>query len=164
MELTKRGRCLLTTKIVFGVLGAVSGISIFVSFSYYNNWHAAAWGLLSAIFAIMVLRLHIFRRRNTLHLRYNAETMRIAKQCGIFTSLISFIAAITYFVLAYTINHGYQLENDGYMPAGIFALMTLKWTVMLFLAGKKYEEFLSSPEQQEFAYTNTSNQAYSRQI
>ncbi|GFS72347.1 hypothetical protein TNCV_1827481 [Trichonephila clavipes] len=39
---------------------------------------------------------------------------------------------------------GYKIEDDGYAPAGIFALLSLKWTVVMFFEGKKYEKLLRS--------------------
>ncbi|GBN74945.1 hypothetical protein AVEN_156470-1, partial [Araneus ventricosus] len=36
----------------------------------------------------------------------------------------------------------YKIEGNGYAPAGIFALLTLKWTVMMYFEGRRYERFL----------------------
>ncbi|GFY61017.1 uncharacterized protein TNIN_442381 [Trichonephila inaurata madagascariensis] len=146
-------RC-LGCKIVLAVLGVVSGASIFVSFIYYKNYNAAIWGLLTGIFAAVVLRLHISYRRRVLHLKHTADSLQIVKVCGLILSFTAITASIVYFILAAVGHQGYKIEDDGYAPAGIFALLSLKWTVMMFFEGRKYEKLLRSTGVEEAAPTS----------
>ncbi|KAF8790380.1 heme transporter hrg-1-like [Argiope bruennichi] len=134
-------RC-LGLKQVFAILGILSGASIFVSFAALKNVNAALWGLLSGIFAAIVLNLHINYRRRVLHLKYTPESLRIVKLCGLVLSIVTLTASIVYFILMAVYHQGYKLEGNGYAPAAIFALLALKWTVMMFFEGRKYQRFL----------------------
>ncbi|GIX94985.1 uncharacterized protein CDAR_393791, partial [Caerostris darwini] len=108
----------------------ISGISIFASFLHYKNYSAAIWGLLSAIFASINLNLHVLYRRRALHLKHTPESLRVVKLSGVILSIAALIAAAIYFILVAVYHEGYKI--DGFAPAGIFALLTLKWTVMLY--------------------------------
>ncbi|GFS68941.1 uncharacterized protein NPIL_609221 [Nephila pilipes] len=141
-------------KLVFAVLGVLSGASIFITFSFYKNYNAAIWGLLTALFAVIVLRLHISYRRRVLHLKYTADSLRIIKLCGFILSVAAVTASIVYFILAAVWHQGYKIEDDGFAPAGIFALLSLKWTLLMFFEGRKYEKFLCSSGMEEAEITN----------
>ncbi|XP_015908349.1 uncharacterized protein [Parasteatoda tepidariorum] len=134
-------KCILF-KIVTSVLGILSGASILITFLAYKNYHAAVWGLLSAIFAAMNARLHISYRRNTLHRNQTPESLKNVTIFGGITTIVAIVAAITYFSLVAVFKEGYKL--DGYMPAGIFATLTLKFTIGLIFAGKTYGNYLKN--------------------
>ncbi|GFQ72280.1 uncharacterized protein TNCT_489751 [Trichonephila clavata] len=96
-------------KIIFAVLGVVSGATIFVSFAYYKNYNAAIWGLLTGILAALVLRLHVSYRRRVLHLRHTADSFQIVKVWGLILSITAITASIVYFVLAAVGHQGKKL-------------------------------------------------------
>ncbi|GFS72331.1 uncharacterized protein TNCV_1827341 [Trichonephila clavipes] len=102
-------RC-LGCKIVFTVLGVASGASIFVSFIYYKNYNAAIWGLLTGIFAAVVLRLHISYRRRVLHLKHTADSLQVVKVCGLILSFTAITASIVYFTFAAVEHQGKTLH------------------------------------------------------
>ncbi|KFM67022.1 hypothetical protein X975_02444, partial [Stegodyphus mimosarum] len=139
----QRPRC-VKLKAIFAILGIIAGISILICFIFYKNANAAAWGLLTGIFASVVYSLHRSYLKNTMHLKYTAETLRLTKLCGILCSVLAILSSITYFTLAAVLKQGYKVEGDGYAPAGVFALLALKWTFMMFWEGKRYENFLKN--------------------
>ncbi|KAG8200142.1 hypothetical protein JTE90_018927 [Oedothorax gibbosus] len=150
-----RRRC-LGLKTVLAILGVISGASICVTFGASRNFNASIWGFLTGVFAAIVLNLHLCYRKNILHLKFTPETLGLVKLCGILCSIIALSASIIYFVLMSVFKQGYKMEDDGYAPAGIFALLSLKWTVMMFFEGRWYERFLRSTHE----YGDTSNEEY----
>ncbi|GFY61018.1 uncharacterized protein TNIN_442382 [Trichonephila inaurata madagascariensis] len=67
---------------------------------------------------------------------------------------VSFIYYKNYNAAIWGLLTGYKIEDDGYAPAGIFALLSLKWTVMMFFEGRKYEKLLRSTGVEEAAPTS----------
>ncbi|CAL1271718.1 unnamed protein product, partial [Larinioides sclopetarius] len=94
------------------------------------------------IFAAIVLNLHINYRRRVLHLKYTPESLRMVKLCGLVLSIATLIASVVYFTLMAVYHQGYKLEGNGYGPAAIFSLLAMKWTIMMYFEGRRYERFL----------------------
>lgn len=46
---------------------------------------------------------------------------------------------------------GYKIEGDGYMPAGVFALLNLKWTAFLYFHSKRFRDMYIDNEREPIA-------------
>ena len=104
----KKGLCAaykkykLITRIIAAFIGAIAGVSGCILFAkVYQNYHAATWAAISAVFAIVFLRLNFSVRRDHERL-ISRETFVITLSIGFMGFVAGFIGFITYLVLGIT--------------------------------------------------------------
>lgn len=130
-------------RIAWSAVGVVVGISIFATFGfYYRNWHCAAWGLASGVFAALTLAVHFEYYKYEWNRQ--PKLLVIGMVVGCLGLLVSIAAFIVYLVLATTRHQGLTAWNDGYYLACVWSAMTCKWTFFLFYFSFDYRKILFS--------------------
>ena len=92
----------LIKRIIAAIAGAVAGITGCITFAkVLHNYNAAVWAGLSAVFAIVFLRLNFSVRRDYERV-ITRETFKVYLLIGVLGAVAGFVALITYIVLGAT--------------------------------------------------------------
>ncbi|XP_070546787.1 heme transporter hrg1-B-like [Ptychodera flava] len=130
----------LRVYLIYAACGAVVGLSAFIAFlAVYSNYHAAIWGLVSGIFATLVVLILVP------HTRFLYQRYRILFYLQIFGLVVaigSCVAFIVYIILAVVQHQG--LDPTSYYVTSVWVFMTAKWAFGLFYFSRsqkrKYED------------------------
>ncbi|XP_054260039.1 uncharacterized protein LOC128998248 [Macrosteles quadrilineatus] len=143
-------------KIILGLV--FSGIGVCVSFSTFYfflaaNYHAAVWALISGILAAIDFHLLFLHFRRSLSSWHSTSTMKDFEILAVLSLLAGLGAGAWYLFLFFY----YQLPvlpiSDSYPIASVWAFMTAKWGLGLFITVRhllhelqtSYPSLLSSP-------------------
>ena len=100
----------LITRIIAAFAGAIAGISGCVAYvKVYQNYNAATWAAISAVFAILFLRINFSVRRDHERL-ITGETFTLYMCAGIFALVAGLAATITYIELG--VKHNEKGKTD----------------------------------------------------
>lgn len=100
----------LITRIIAAFAGAIAGISGCVAYvKVYQNYNAATWAAISAVFAILFLRINFSVRRDHERL-ITRETFTLYMCAGIFALVAGLAATITYIELG--VKHNEKGKTD----------------------------------------------------
>lgn len=92
----------LVKRIIAAIAGAAAGISGCITYAkVYHNYNAAAWAGVSAVFAIVFLRLNFSVRRDY-ERAITRETFNAYLWIGVLGAVAGFVALITYITLGAT--------------------------------------------------------------
>lgn len=132
-------------RIVWSGIGVIVGVGIFCSFGFhFSNWHCAAWGLTSGVFAALTLGVHV----EYCKYRWSRQPklLVIGMVGGCLGLLASISAFVLYLVLAITRHQGLTPWDDGYYLACVWSAITWKWTFLLFYYSRFYRKILLSSD------------------
>ena len=84
-----RSGCQIWFRLITAGLGVLMGFMVFFVFTFgYGNIAAGCWALISALFAGLVLQLHLLYRSHRLELYYSTERL----------NLVMLVHSLTYYV------------------------------------------------------------------
>lgn len=142
-EDSNRRGCHMTFKIVTSCIGVVMGTTAFLLFTFlYGNLHAGLWALASCILAAMVLHLHLLYKNYRLNSWHTLHSLSANRNLGVLALMGSFGAMIYYFYTKYSEDQPTYPIKESYMIAGVWAFMTVKWSLGLSYYGQKYRTLL----------------------
>eukprot|EP00092_Neocalanus_flemingeri_P034561 GFUD01037585.1.p1 GENE.GFUD01037585.1~~GFUD01037585.1.p1 ORF type:complete len:156 (-),score=19.64 GFUD01037585.1:22-489(-) len=123
-------------------LGVLMGCLVFFVFTFgYGNIAAGSWALVSAMFAGLVLHLHIVYRVHRLELWYSAQRLAVLRGISLGGLGISLIVTMYYVYLA-VIQHQQSASvsyRDSFVLASVWSFMTVKWSAGLAYFSHKYK-------------------------
>lgn len=135
-----RSGCLASFQLVMCGLGVTAGICSFFLFCFlYGNISASLWALASGVLAAIVLHLRLLYTNHRLHSWHTVHSLAANRNLGILTGVLSVGATVYYIYMA--VSEGQQVFpiKDSWMIAGVWAFMTVKWSVGLVYLGHKYK-------------------------
>lgn len=133
----------MTFKLVTAGFGILAGMSTFCVFTFvYGNVHAGIWALLSGIFATFVFHLHLLYKNHRLAAWHTLTSLTANRNLGILAFLGSFAATCYYWYTAFSEHQPMYPIKDSDMIAGVWAFMTVKWSIGLTFFGHKYNNLL----------------------
>ncbi|ESN90702.1 hypothetical protein HELRODRAFT_189956 [Helobdella robusta] len=137
-----QNKCFLKLKIVYSVLGILTGISVAVVFGVqYANYHVSAWGLVTSFYALQVLILHSLYASNKWI--NGGKKLKVFTGIGIFGQILNLLAILAYLVIA--ISEEQKLTPygpRGFFMASIWVAITWKWAFLTTLYSIKYRRLL----------------------
>ncbi|XP_064643965.1 heme transporter hrg1-A-like isoform X2 [Lineus longissimus] len=129
--------CSVKVRVALAVTGVLVGIAVFPAFGVkFHNWDAAAWGLVSAVFAGVTLYVHIqymreFWKTWVYRLRYLMLT-------GCFVMTAGLCGFVAYLTLAIYQGHEFSVYGQNYYIVIVWCFMTFKWGAALFYYSRSY--------------------------
>merc|ERR1712106_305142 len=121
-------------------LGVLMGCMVFFVFTFgYGNIAAGSWALISAMFAGLVLHLHMLFKVHRLELWYSAQRLSVLRGISLGGLLISTIVSIYYAYLAVSMHQPVYPIRDSFMIAAVWSFMTVKWSAGLAYFSHKYK-------------------------
>ena len=100
----------LITRIIAAFAGAIAGFSGSITYvKVYQNYNAATWAAISAVFAILFLRINFSVRRDHERL-IPRETFTLYMCAGIVALVAGLVATISYIVLG--VKHNEKGKTD----------------------------------------------------
>lgn len=107
-----------------------------------GNIHAGLWALASSILASIVLHLHLLYKNQRLNSWHTLHSLAANRNLGVLTLMGSLGAMIYYFYSAFSEHQEVYPIKDSWLIAGVWAFMTVKWSLTLTLYGHKYMSLL----------------------
>jgi cation transport ATPase len=136
---SQRKGCWMTVKIFFACLGVILGITTFFIFTFlYGNIHAGLWALASSILSSIVLHLHLLYRNQRLNSWHTLHSLAANRNLGVLALLGSLGAMVYYFYTAVSEHQEVYPIKDSWLIAGVWAFMSVKWSLGLTFYGHKY--------------------------
>jgi len=130
-------------KIISAVFGIIAGSLVFFVFSFqFGNYHAGLWALLSTFLATIVLHQHLLYRNYRLEQWHTIHSLTALRNLGILTFLASAGATIYYFYDVIEEHQDLYPLSDSWMLAGVWSMMTLKWSIATVFFSQKYKTVL----------------------
>ncbi|KAE8750230.1 hypothetical protein FOCC_FOCC003038 [Frankliniella occidentalis] len=132
-------------RLVISSLGVLAGLLACVAFSVmYHHVVASVLAFISAVFAAVCLTLHILHHRNILAVWHSPDTLGDISKLGFCVLNIGFSLTAWYiFDILYHHRAMMPIEDSPYISA-VWAFMTGKWGLMLWLDSRKYAALLGS--------------------
>jgi len=138
-ETESRNGCLMMFKLATAGFGVLAGMSTFFVFTFvYGNVDAGIWALLSSVFSACVLHLHLLYKNHRLSAWHTVTSLTANRNLGILALLGSLAATVYYWYMAISEHQEIYPIGDSDMIAGVWAFMTVKWSVGLTYFGHKY--------------------------
>eukprot|EP00091_Calanus_sinicus_P024903 TRINITY_DN9213_c0_g1_i1.p1 TRINITY_DN9213_c0_g1~~TRINITY_DN9213_c0_g1_i1.p1 ORF type:complete len:151 (+),score=49.82 TRINITY_DN9213_c0_g1_i1:45-455(+) len=108
-------------RLVTAGLGVFMGSMVFFVFTFgYGNIAAGSWALISAMFAGLVLHLHIVHRMHRLELWYSAQRLVVLRGISLGGLAVSTIVSIYYAYLAVSTHQPVYPIRDSLMIAAVW--------------------------------------------
>jgi hypothetical protein len=138
-----RQGCAMSLKLMSSGLGIVLGIMVFFIFTFhYQNIEAGIWALVSAAFSAMVFHLYLLYRNFRLETWHTPHSLLSLRNLAILGFLASISATVYYFYTAASQHEPVYPISDSHLIRGVWAFMTLKWSVALAYYAQKYKRLL----------------------
>ncbi|XP_035226896.1 uncharacterized protein LOC118199169 [Stegodyphus dumicola] len=120
-------------------LGCVVGTAAFAYFAFFaGNINAAAWGMISAVFAAATLHVHMLKLKRTLEEWYGPEELRDIIVLGQGACLVSLAAVVTYIFLAVDAKEGFTFQGTTFYPVVVFSVLSVIWSLLLFISTRSF--------------------------
>jgi hypothetical protein len=127
-------------RIAMASIGVFVGILAGVWFAWeFHSYNSATFALISAVFATLVLVLHIKYKNGTLY-RWTPR-LRCLSVLGCLGQLLGFTAFVTYIVLAIVEKQDLSVVGgENYWVSLVWGWMTWKWGFGLFWYAREYKK------------------------
>jgi len=136
-------RLSLKLHIAFSLLGLIGGIAGFFVFVFaFYNFHAGIWSLIAGIMSTFSLHIHHMDLKNQLDSFYTKDRFKFTGLLGVFMSLVTFIAMMSYIVIS-GVKHIPMLPvENSLLLAGVQSFLSFKWSLSLvYFSRKHYKTF-----------------------
>jgi len=135
----------LRIHILFSLVGLFGGVMGFIAFVFaFNNYHAGSWSLISGFMATFLLHIHHLDFKECLHNFYTKDRLKFTGLLGLFMTLVSFAAMMSYLVIS-AVQHIPMLPvENSLILGGVQAFLTMKWSISLVYFSRKHHRTIES--------------------
>lgn len=134
-------KLILKIHISFSLLGLFGGVFGFIVFVFgFYNYHAGTWSLLAGIMAAFMLHIHHLKYKEVLQSFYTKDRLKFTGLLGLFMTLVSLAAMISYLVIAKINDIPMVPVENSLILGGVQAFLTLKWSLSLVYFSYKHHK------------------------